>query len=169
MQFIDLITQKDRIRGAVMARLESIVDRAQFIMGAEVAELESQLAAFAGTRHCLSCSSGTDALLIALMAKGIGPGDAVLTTPFTFVATAEVVSLTGATPVFVDIDPVSFNIDPDGIADAVKEAEAKGLRPKALFLLTCSGFQLIMIDWRVLPGTMDSGFLRMHARGLVAR
>ncbi|MWV54820.1 DegT/DnrJ/EryC1/StrS family aminotransferase [Chlorobium phaeovibrioides] len=132
MQFIDLITQKDRIRGAVMARLESIVDRAQFIMGAEVAELESQLAAFAGTRHCLSCSSGTDALLIALMAKGIGPGDAVLTTPFTFVATAEVVSLTGATPVFVDIDPVSFNIDPDGIADAVKEAEAKGLRPKAL-------------------------------------
>jgi dTDP-4-amino-4,6-dideoxygalactose transaminase len=132
MQFIDLVTQKDRIRGAVMARLESIVDRAQFIMGPEVAELESKLAAYAGTKHCLSCSSGTDALLIALMANGVGPGDAVLTTPFTFVATAEVVSLTGATPVFVDIDPDTFNIDPALLEKGVLDARAKGLEPKAL-------------------------------------
>lgn len=132
MQFIDLATQKDRIRGAVMARFESIVDRVQFVMGPEVAELESKLAAFAGTKHCLSCSSGTDALLIALMAKGIGPGDAVLTTPFTFVATAEVVSLTGATPIFVDIEPESFNIDPSKLEKGVEDARRKGLEPKAL-------------------------------------
>ncbi len=88
MQFIDLLSQKERIRTALLHRIEGILDRGQFIMGPEIAELESQLASYVGSRHCVSCSSGTDALLMPLLAKGIGPGDAVLTTPFTFVATA---------------------------------------------------------------------------------
>ena len=96
-------------------------------MGPEVAELENELASFAGTDHCISCSSGTDALLMALMAEGVGPGDAVFTTPFTFIATAEVITLLGAAPVFVDIDPVTFNIDPhqlDLAATAVRSQDA---------------------------------------------
>lgn len=132
MQFIDLLTQKERIRSSLLLRLESILDHGQFIMGPEVSELESRLASYVGSKYCLSCSSGTDALLIALMAKGIGPGDAVITTPFTFVATAEVVSLTGATPIFIDVDPVSFNIDPDRLQDGMKDAESRGLTPKAI-------------------------------------
>ncbi len=132
MQFIDLITQKNRIRTSLMQRIEAIVDHGQYIMGPEVAELELQLAAYVGTRHCVSCSSGTDALLMPLMAMGVGPGDAVLTTPFTFVATAEVISLVGATPVFVEVLPGTFNIDPDLVGPAVEEAKRKGLNPKAI-------------------------------------
>ena len=132
MQFIDLITQKNRIRTSLMQRIEAIVDHGQYIMGPEVLELEKQLATYVGTKHCVSCSSGTDALLMPLMAKGIGPGDAVLTTPFTFVATAEVISLAGSTPVFVDVLPGTFNIDPDLVGPAVEEARRKGLNPKAI-------------------------------------
>jgi dTDP-4-amino-4,6-dideoxygalactose transaminase len=139
MQFIDLITQKNRIREGVMQRLEAIVDHGQYVMGPEVLELEKQLAAYVGTKHCVSCSSGTDALLMPLMAKGIGPGDAVLTTPFTFVATAEVISLVGATPVFVDVLPGTFNIDPDKVAEAVQQAKAKGLNPRVLITVDLFG------------------------------
>ena len=94
-------------------------------MGPEVGELESALAELTGVKHAIGCGSGTDALLMELMARGIGPGDAVLTTPFTFVATAEVVALLGAVPVFADIDPVTFNLDPDHIERAI-EALAAG-------------------------------------------
>ena len=132
MQFIDLISQKNRIRTSLMQRIEAIVDHGQYIMGPEVLELERRLADYVGTKHCVSCSSGTDALLMPLMAMGIGPGDAVLTTPFTFVATAEVISLAGATPVFVDVLPGTFNIDPELVAPAVEQAKEKGLNPKAL-------------------------------------
>ncbi|MEI8033083.1 MAG: DegT/DnrJ/EryC1/StrS family aminotransferase [Chlorobiaceae bacterium] len=132
MQFIDLLSQKDRIRKSLLQRIERILDSGQFVMGPEVTELESRLAAWVGTKHCLSCSSGTDALLMPLMAKGIGPGDAVLTTPFTFVATAEVISLAGATPVFLDVRPDTFNIDPELIGHAVEDAVKRGLKPKAI-------------------------------------
>jgi len=132
MQFIDLLSQKDRIRTALLQRIESILDSGQFIMGPEVTELESRLAAYVGSRYCVSCSSGTDALLMPLLAKGIGPGDAVITTPFTFVATAEVISLAGATPVFVDVCPDTFNINPELIGRAVEEAVSQGLKPKAI-------------------------------------
>lgn len=132
MQFIDLLTQKDRIRQGLLERLTRILDSGQFIMGPEVLELEARLADYAGTRHCVSCSSGTDALLMPLMAKEIGVGDAVLTTPFTFVATAEVISLTGATPVFVDVEPDTFNINPELVGFAVEEARKQGLEPKAM-------------------------------------
>jgi UDP-2-acetamido-2-deoxy-ribo-hexuluronate aminotransferase len=101
-------------------------------MGPEVTELESRLASYVGSRHCVSCSSGTDALLMPLLAKGVGPGDAVLTTPFTFVATAEVISLAGATPIFVDVLPDTFNMDPDLVGYAVDDAVQRGLKPKAL-------------------------------------
>src|SRR6185436_1306930 len=105
MEFIDLKSQYARLKPSLKARIDAVLERGAFIMGPEVAELEAALVAFTGAAHCVSCASGTDALLLALMARGVGPGDAVLTTPFTFIATAEVIALLGATPVFVDVEP----------------------------------------------------------------
>ncbi len=95
-------------------------------------ELEVRLAEYVGIKHAISCSSGTDALLMALMAYGVGPGDAVFTIPFTFIASAEVVSLLGATPVFVDIDPAIFNIDPDRLEAAVEREKVRGQRIRGI-------------------------------------
>ena len=95
-------------------------------MGPEVFELEEKLSDYVGIKYCISCSSGTDALLIPLMAYGIGHGDAVITTPFTYIATAEVISLLGAEPVFVDIYDSTYNMNPDQIEDAINRAEIKG-------------------------------------------
>ena len=103
MQFIDLSKQQKLIREKINARIKSVLDHGQYINGKEVFELEELLASYVNKKHCISCSSGTDALLIPLMACGIGPGDAVITTPFTYIATAEVIAILGATPVFVDI------------------------------------------------------------------
>lgn len=105
-------------------RVLKVLRSGQYILGPDVRELEQALAEFAGTRHCISCASGTDALLIALMAKGVGPGDAVLCPTFTFFATAEVVALLGATPVFVDVEETSFNIDPDALERAIRAVKA---------------------------------------------
>jgi dTDP-4-amino-4,6-dideoxygalactose transaminase len=113
MQFVDLKTQQHRIRSHIEGRIGRVLDHGQYILGPEVFELEENLADYVGVSHAISCSSGTDALLMALMALGIGPGDAVLTTAFSFFATAEVIRLAGAMPVFVDIDAQTFNIDPD--------------------------------------------------------
>jgi dTDP-4-amino-4,6-dideoxygalactose transaminase len=112
MDFIDLAAQQRRIADTLNARIASVLAHGQYINGPEVRELEATLAGYVGVKHAIGCASGTDALLMALMALDIGPGDAIFTTPFTFVATAEVISLIGATPVFVDIDPITFNIDP---------------------------------------------------------
>ena len=120
MQFIDLAAQQARIRDRIDARIRAVLDHGQYIMGPEVGELERELAGFAGVRFALGCASGTDALLMALMAREIGPGDAVFTSPFTFFATAEVIALLGATPIFVDIDPVTFNLSPSGLKRAVE-------------------------------------------------
>jgi dTDP-4-amino-4,6-dideoxygalactose transaminase len=120
MQFIDLAFQQKRIRTEIESGILAVLDHGQYIMGPEIKKMESKLAEYCGVRHAVSCASGTDALLLALMAYGVGPGDAVLTTPFTFIATAEVIQLLGATPVFVDIDPVTFNIDPRRLADALR-------------------------------------------------
>ena len=119
MQFIDLAKQQSGIRDKIEERIKKVLDHGKYIMGPEVFELEVKLAEYIGVKHCISCSSGTDALLIALMAKGIGPGDAVITTPFTFIATAGVIKLLGATPVFVDIYPKTFNINPELISGAI--------------------------------------------------
>jgi len=128
MQFIDLKQQQQRILSHLTTNIQAVLTHGQYIMGPEIKELEKRLGAYVGAKHAVSCASGTDALLMALMAYGIGPGDAVFTTPFTFVATAEVISLLGATPVFVDIDPETFNIDPASLEEAVCALEQR--RPK---------------------------------------
>jgi len=120
MQFVDLKTQYARIQNDVRKRIDAVLERGTYILGPEVAELEEKLAAYVGVKHCICCSSGTDALLMPLMALNIGPGDAILTTPFTFIATAEVIALLGATPVFVDIDQQTFNIDPPKLRKAIE-------------------------------------------------
>src|SRR5215472_16696778 len=112
MEFVDLKSQYAMLKAAIDDRIHAVLEHAQFIMGPEVAELERGLAARTGSRYCIGCASGTDALLIALMALDVGPGDEVVTTPFTFVATAETIALLGARPVFVDIDPRTYNLDP---------------------------------------------------------
>ena len=132
MQFIDLNAQQSKIREKIDTRIKKILDHGQYIMGPEIDELEEKLAHYVNTKHCISCSSGTDALLIPLMAMGIGPGDAVITTPFTYIATVEVIALLGATPVFCDIYDRTFNLDPAGLKEAYNSAISKNLNPKAI-------------------------------------
>ncbi len=126
MQFNDLTMQQVRIKEKLGANIQSVLKHGQYIMGPEVRELEKRLSDYVGIKHAIACSSGTDALLLALMARGVGPGDAIFTTPFTFIATAEVVSLLRATPVFVDIDPMTFNIDPEKLELAIKALKGNG-------------------------------------------
>ena len=133
MEFLDLKTQQKRIRKPLEKRINNILDHGAYIMGPEVFELEEKLADYCGVKHAISCSSGTDALLIPLMAWGIGPGDAVFTTPFTYVATAEVISILGATPVFVDVYESTYNIDCEKLENEIKKVINKGkLKPKAI-------------------------------------
>jgi UDP-2-acetamido-2-deoxy-ribo-hexuluronate aminotransferase len=133
MQFIDLKAQQERIRDKIEANIKTVLDHGKYIMGPEIKELEEKLAAHVGTRFAVGVASGTDALLMPLMTYGIGPGDAVFTTPFTFVATAEVIRLLGATPVFADIHADTFNIDPVKLEAAVRETIAGGkLRPRGI-------------------------------------
>lgn len=133
MQFIDLKTQYERIKEQVDANIHGVLNHNRYVMGPEITEMEQKLAEFAGTKYCVSCASGTDALLMPLMAWEIGEGDAVFTTPFTFVATAEVISLRNATPVFVDIDERTYNIDPEKLEEKIKEVISEGkLKPKAI-------------------------------------
>lgn len=133
IHFIDLQAQRARIKDRIDAAIENVLARGAFIMGPEVRELEARLAAFAGTKHCVTCSNGTDALSLALRALDIGAGDAVFVPAFTFAATAEVVALCGATPVFVDVLPDSFNIDPANLDAAIADVTASGdLHPRAV-------------------------------------
>jgi dTDP-4-amino-4,6-dideoxygalactose transaminase len=130
--FIDVAAQRRRLGRSVEDAIARVLDHCQFIMGPEVRALEADLAAFCGARHAVSCASGTDALVLVLMAKGIGPGDAVVCPSFTFTATAEVVALVGATPVFADVAEESFNLDPASLERACATARECGLRPKAV-------------------------------------
>src|SRR5215210_545051 len=130
--FIDLDAQRRRLGRALDAAVARVLDHCQFVMGPEVAALEAELARFAGAKHVITCASGTDALLLGLMAKDIGRGDAVICPAFTFCATAEVVALLGATPVFADVQEETFNLDPASFADAVLTARKLGLKPKAV-------------------------------------
>lgn len=133
MQFIDLQRQYERIQNVLDQRLRKVFSSCKFILGPEVEELEQKLAQYVGRKYCVSCSSGTDALLMPLMAFQVGKGDAIFTTPFTFIATSEVIRLVGATPVFVDIDPRTFNIDPVSLEQKIIEVLDKGeLRPKGI-------------------------------------
>ncbi len=126
IQFIDLQAQRRRIETEINEAVARVIEQGKYIMGPEVKQLESDLAEFVGSKHCVGCSSGTDAILMALMAYDVKPGDAILTTPFTFFATAEVIALLGATPVFVDIDPDTYNLDPKKIEEAIAKVHADG-------------------------------------------
>ena len=130
--FIDVAAQRRRLGSAIDTAVAKVLNHCQFILGPEVRTFEAELAAFCGARHVVTCASGTDALVLALRAMGVGPGDAVVCPSFTFCATAEVAVLVGATPVFVDVDAATFNIDANGIVGAVATAREAGLRPKAI-------------------------------------
>jgi len=139
MQFIDLKAQQKQrlpdgrsLREAVDARIATLLDHGQYILGPEVAELEQRLAAYVGVEHCIAVASGTDALLIALMALGVGVGDEVITTPFSFIATAETIALLGAEPVYTDIDPRTYNLDPARIEAAITP-RTKAIIPVSLY------------------------------------
>ncbi|MGE0799231.1 MAG: DegT/DnrJ/EryC1/StrS family aminotransferase [Lautropia sp.] len=132
MPFVDLKAQYRRLRREIDAGIAGVLDHGRFIMGPEVGELERALAKFAGVRHCISVSDGTTALLIALMALGVSPGDEVVTTPFSFIATAETICLLGATPVFVDIDPQTCNLDPAGLERAIGP-RTRAIMPVSLY------------------------------------
>ena len=148
MQFIDLGAQQKRIRNSLENNITAVLDHGQYIMGPEIQRLEETLADYIHARFALACASGTDALLLALMAHNIGPGDAIFTTPFTFVATGEVINLLGATPVFVDIDPQSYNIDLAKLEQAITALKSDNS------------------DLHPLPKTADIGHLR--PRGVIA-
>src|SRR4051812_36395859 len=113
--FVDLASQQERIRSGLDRAMAPVLDHGQYILGPEVAELERRLATFCGARHAISCASGTDALLLALMAKGLQPGDAVVVPSFTFCATAEVVCLLGGIPIMADVRPDTCNLDPESL------------------------------------------------------
>ncbi|SLM30549.1 Pleiotropic regulatory protein [Desulfamplus magnetovallimortis] len=132
MEFIDLKSQYRNIEEDVAQRIKNVLEHGRYIMGPEVQELEKKLALYAGVRHCIGVASGSDALQVALMALGIGQGDEVITTPFTFIATAEIIALLGAKPVFVDVKPDTYNIDPDLIESAITP-KTKAIIPVSLY------------------------------------
>lgn len=139
--FIDLKAQQGRIRQSIDKRIATVLDHGQYIMGPEIVELETKLADYVGVKHCISVASGTDALLISLMALGVKAGDEVITTSFSFFATAEVILLLGATPVFVDIDPRTYNLDPD-LLEAAITSRTKAIMPVSLYG-QCADFDAI--------------------------
>ncbi len=130
--FIDLAAQRQRLGTSIDEAVTRVLTHCQFINGPEVTALEAALAEFSGARHVVSCASGTDALLMVLMAKNVGPGDAVLCPSFTFCATGEVVALVGATPVFVDVDEATFNMDVNSLKRGIATARQRGLKPRAV-------------------------------------
>jgi dTDP-4-amino-4,6-dideoxygalactose transaminase len=153
--FLDLKAQQARIASDLRARLDKVLEHCQFVLGPEVRELESALANFCGAAHCVSVSSGTDALQIAMMAEGIGKGDAVFLPAFTYTATAEVPLLLGATPIFVDVDPRTFQIDPGHLTQRIQDVRtASGLKPRAIIGVDLFGQPA---DW---PSLLD--IARLH-------
>ena len=140
MDFINLKEQYSRINLEINSSIKAVLNHGNYIMGPEVGTLENQLAEYVGVKYCISCSSGTDALLMSLLSLDIKPGDAIITTTFTFIATAEVIALIGATPIFVDIDSKTFNINPDLIKKKIQEVNAKtNLNIKAIIPVNIFG------------------------------
>lgn len=141
MDFIDLKSQYQQLKDQIDAGIQRVLAHGQYILGPEVAELESRLAAFSGTKHCISVANGTDALQIALMALGVGPGDEVITPGFTYIATAETVALLGAKPVYVDVDARTYNLDPQ-LLEAAITSRTKAIIPVSLYG-QCADFDAI--------------------------
>jgi dTDP-4-amino-4,6-dideoxygalactose transaminase len=160
MEFIDLAAQQQRIKDKIDSRIQTVLSHGQYIMGPEVGELEKTLASYVGSKHAISCASGTDALLMALMAYEVGPGDVIFTTPFTFIATAEVICLLGATPVFVDIDSLTFNIVPEKLDLAIQALKTNNTSlhplPLALHSTPLKAKGIIPIDLFGLPSDYDT-------------
>src|SRR5690242_1356556 len=159
MQFIDLVTQQKKVRQVVEQRIQAVLNHGNYIMGPEIKELEETLAAYVGAKHALSCASGTDALILPLLALGIGPGDAVFVPPFTFMATAEVVSLAGATPVFVDVEDDTFNMDPEHLQRAIKALRERNPKlypiPREILDLKLQPKAVIAVDLFGIPADYD--------------
>ena len=137
--FIDLKAQQVRIRSELDRAIARVLEHGQYIMGPEVGELEARLAAYSGTKHCITCASGTDALLMIMMAKGLGPGDAVICPAFTYPATPEAVALLGASPVFCDVNADTFNIDVTTLESALVAARRANLKPRAIIAVDLYG------------------------------
>ena len=146
MPFIDLASQQERLRPSIDKAIQRVLDHGMYIMGPEVSSLEHALEEFCGVKHAISCSNGTDALVLGLMVKGISAGDAVFVPGFTFAATAEAVAFIGATPVFVDIDRHSMNIDPESLKEAINVAKKMNLKPRGI----------IPVDLFGLPADYDA-------------
>lgn len=158
IEFIDLAAQQARLRPAIDAAIARVLDHGQYIMGPEIAEFEAALAAMTGAKHVISCASGTDALLIGMMALGLKPGDAVLCPGFTYTATPEAIALLGATPIFIDVDASDFNVDPAKIAGGIALAKALGLNPVGL----------IAVDLFGLPADYDAIVREAHGLWVMA-
>lgn len=139
MEFIDLKTQYQNNKNGIEQRIQTVLQHGKFILGPEVSELEDKLADFCGTKHCIGVANGTDALQLALMALEVGPGDIVIVPAFSFFSTAEVVSLVGATPVFVDICPKTYNMSAESLKSAIVELEKSGLKAKAMITVDLFG------------------------------
>jgi UDP-2-acetamido-2-deoxy-ribo-hexuluronate aminotransferase len=154
MEFVDLKTQYKIIKERVDAGIHAVLEHGQYILGPEIATLEAELARRTGSKHCISCASGTDALLIALMTLGIGPEDEVITSPFTFIATVEMIALLGAKPVFVDIDPRTWNIDPSLVSAAITP-RTRAIMPVSLYG-QCADFDAIQAAAGDLPVVEDA-------------
>jgi len=137
--FIDIAAQRARLGKSIDEAVSRVLTHCQFINGPEVAALEAALSTYSGAKHVVSCASGTDALLMVLMARNVGPGDAVLCPSFTFCATGEAVALVGATPVFVDVDEATFNMDPASLKRGIATARARGLKPRAVIVVDLFG------------------------------
>ena len=132
MQFIDLKSQQVRIREDIEARIQKVLDHGQYILGPEIKEMEEMLASYVGVKHCVGASSGTDTLLIALLALGIGPGDEVITVPYTWISTAEMIALAGAKPVFVDIEESTMNMNASLLESAITD-KTKAIMPVGIY------------------------------------
>lgn len=159
--FIDLASQRDRLRQKIDAAIARVLDHGAFIMGPEVERLEAELSAFGEVKETVSCASGTDALILPLMAWDIGPGDAVFVPSFTFAATAEAVALVGATPVFVDVLPDTFNLDPSHLAAAIAQVNGQGqLSPKAVIAVDLFGQPA---DYPAIKAVCDENGLKLIA------
>lgn len=160
IRLLDLQSQRRRLSGAIESAMNEVLASDAFIMGPEVGQLESELALFCGARNVVSCANGTDALVLVMMAEGLGPGDAVFVPSFTFVATAEAVALRGATPIFCDVDTETFNLDSESVQRAIEHAKAMGLVPKGI----------IAVDLFGLPADYDGlrSLARTHGLFMVA-
>ncbi len=156
--FIDLQAQRRRLGARIDDAIRRVLDHGKFIMGPEVADLEDRLATHCGARHAIGCSSGTDALVLGLMALGVGSGDAVFVPSFTFAATAEAVALLGATPVFCDILEDTFNLDPDSLEQAIDHVKSQALTPRAVIAVDLFGQPA---DYRRILPLVESHGLKM--------